>query len=76
LAEFLRSRGLLIRRDWNSGSMELEGRIPVSEVLQHLAVPRSEVPRISRVEVRPDAIRLTGLALEDYWIRSVTPVSA
>jgi 8-oxo-dGTP pyrophosphatase MutT (NUDIX family) len=76
LSDFLVSRGLRMRREWNAGSMELEGRIPVAEVLEHLAVPRSEVPRISRVEVRPDGIRLTGLALQDYWIRSVTPACA
>jgi 8-oxo-dGTP diphosphatase len=46
----------------------VRGPIPVDLVLARVSGPATDIPRISRLEVRPDCIRLVGLALEEYCI--------
>ncbi len=72
LLEFLASEGLTMVEGWTerrAGKVAtVEGTIPVARVLQRF----SEAPgfqKVSAVEVRPDAVRLVGLAYEEYVIR-------
>jgi 8-oxo-dGTP pyrophosphatase MutT (NUDIX family) len=49
----------------------VKGRIPVEQVLTWAAVPAPNIPRINMLEVRPDVVRLVGLAFEEYVIRAL-----
>jgi len=73
--DFLLARGLSIRAGWTDcGGTRvagIAGAIPRDDVLAWLARPGSSVPGVNRVEVRADAILITGLAFEEYSIRAV-----
>ena len=49
----------------------VRGRIPVELVLAQASVPSAHIPRINMLEVRPDRIRVVGLAFEEYVIHAV-----
>jgi 8-oxo-dGTP pyrophosphatase MutT (NUDIX family) len=49
----------------------VRGRIPVDLVLAHVSAPAAHIPRINMLQVQPDAIRLVGLAFEEYVIDAV-----
>ena len=46
----------------------IEGEIPVPAVLAHFSTPQLQVPALNAIEVRPEFLRLAGLAYEEYWI--------
>jgi 8-oxo-dGTP pyrophosphatase MutT (NUDIX family) len=68
ILDFLLSRGLALEHPWVARRATVRGRIPVSEVVNHLSAPRAHIPRVNYVEVRPDRIRVGGLAFEEYTI--------
>lgn len=49
----------------------VRGRIPVDLVWAHATQLAEHIPRINMLEVRPDRIRVAGLAFEEYVINSV-----
>src|SRR5581483_36426 len=80
LLNYLLARGLKLRHGWTDpGERErpvrkvaqVEGLIPVQDVLEHFAAPRTDFPGMHLLEVRPDQVRIVGLALEEYLIRAV-----
>ena len=79
--DFLLSQGLILKHGWEDRSPEqgtvaqppvkvaqVEGIIPVAQVLTRFSVPAGHIPRINLLEVRSDQIRVAGLAFEEYWI--------
>jgi 8-oxo-dGTP pyrophosphatase MutT (NUDIX family) len=79
IRRFLTSRGLPLRGEWEDRidvalthnavkEANVEGVIPASEVLTYLSIPGDSIPAVNCVEVRPDHIRVTGLAMEQYVI--------
>jgi 8-oxo-dGTP pyrophosphatase MutT (NUDIX family) len=80
LLNYLLARGLKLRQEWMDpagGAPSLrkvaavEGEIPVQEVLAHFSAPRAQFPGMHLLEVRPDQVRVVGLAQEEYLIRRV-----
>ena len=80
LLNYLVARGLKLKQEWmDAGENErpvrkiaqVEGKIPVDEVLQHFAAPRPQFPGINLLEVRAEQARVVGLALEEYVIRAI-----
>lgn len=81
--DYLLSLGLKLTRTWEahpapessgtpSGKIAVvEGPIPVDLVLVHFAAPQQHFPSINILEVRPDRIRVVGLAFEEYLIVSI-----
>jgi hypothetical protein len=78
---FLLSHGLVPEREWQDSGAEPEtgqvvkiarvrGVIPVAAALAHFSAPGPAVPCVSVLEVRPDSIRVTGLAFEEYVIQA------
>ena len=47
---------------------EVRGRIPCELVLSQLPGRATHIPRINMLEARPDAVRIVGLAFEEYVI--------
>jgi 8-oxo-dGTP pyrophosphatase MutT (NUDIX family) len=72
LLEFLQARGVGLLRDWHDCEearvAELAGAIPVPEVLAFLQSPGRSIPAVNVVEVRPEYIRVAGLAFEEYFL--------
>jgi 8-oxo-dGTP pyrophosphatase MutT (NUDIX family) len=68
ILDFLLSRGLALEHPWVARRAAVRGLIPVSELLGYLSSPRSHIPRVNYVEVRPDRIRVGGLAFEEYVV--------
>jgi 8-oxo-dGTP diphosphatase len=68
--DFLLARGLKLKRAWADGVAEVEGAIPVAQVIERFARPGSHVPLLNLLEVRADNIRVVGLAFEEYRIQS------
>jgi len=79
--EFLLSHGLELRSGWQDrieqpaiGAPQtakvamVEGVIQVALVVAHFALPGETFPSINLLEVRPDLIRVVGLAFEEYLI--------
>jgi hypothetical protein len=79
--EFLLSHGLKLQRGWEDcieqpaiGAPQtakvamVEGVIPVSLVVAQFSIPGEIFPGINLLEVRPDRIRVLGLAFEEYLI--------
>ncbi len=46
----------------------VEGTIPVALVVAQFSIPGKQFPHINLLEVRPDRIRVLGLAFEEYLI--------
>jgi 8-oxo-dGTP pyrophosphatase MutT (NUDIX family) len=79
--DFLLVHGLTLTHDWEDCTSEptpgnpqtvrlatVEGTIPVELVISHFSAPGEFFPSVNLLEVRPDAIRLEGLAFEEYLI--------
>jgi 8-oxo-dGTP pyrophosphatase MutT (NUDIX family) len=82
--DYLLSLGLKLTSSWEAHASELagtppgkiatvEGAIPVDQVLAHFSAPQSHFPSINILEVRPDRIRVVGLAFEEYLIIAGAP---
>jgi 8-oxo-dGTP diphosphatase len=81
--EFLLAHGLTLIQGWAGGTAQpaqfgrqtpqvaaVRGTIPVSLLLTHYAQPGPHVPCLNTLEVRPDCVRVIGLAYEEYCIRA------
>jgi len=81
LLDFLLSHGLKLRGGWEDRMEQpaigepqtakvatVEGAIPAALVVAHFAMPGEHFPCINLLEVRPDHIRVVGLAFEEYLI--------
>ena len=79
--DFLLSHGLKLRSGWEVRMEQpaigepqaakvamVEGAIPAALVAAHFAKPGELFPGINLLEVRPDRIRVVGLAFEEYLI--------
>jgi hypothetical protein len=79
--EFLLSHGLKLKSGWEDRIEQpaigepqtakvamVEGTIPAALVVAHFAKPEGRFPGINLLEVRPDHIRVVGLAFEEYLI--------
>jgi 8-oxo-dGTP pyrophosphatase MutT (NUDIX family) len=67
---FLLSRGLKLESGWSGQVARVSGPIPARDVLERFSLPGCHVPAVSRIEVRPEHIRVTGHRLEEYLIRA------
>lgn len=78
---FLLSHELKLQHNWEDCITEptpgnpqtvklatVEGVIPVELVISHFSAPGKRFPSVNLLEVRPDRIRLAGLAYEEYMI--------
>jgi hypothetical protein len=67
--------GCLLDHDWADRDgvkvAAVKGRIPVDLVLAQMSEPSTHIPRINMLEVRPDRVRLVGLAFEEYVIHAL-----
>jgi 8-oxo-dGTP pyrophosphatase MutT (NUDIX family) len=83
--DFLLSRGLKLKCGWENqvaqtGAGErraakvavVGGVIPVALVVAQFTIPDKHFPRINLLEVRPDHIRVAGLAFEEYLIAAAS----
>jgi len=73
IVDFLLSRGLRLKSDWADGIAEVEGVIPVAEVVAEVSKPGRGFPAVSMIEVRPDLVRVLGLAFEERRVRGYMP---
>jgi 8-oxo-dGTP pyrophosphatase MutT (NUDIX family) len=84
LLDFLLARGFTLAHGWEDREgahpaikvAAIEGAIPTEAVLAQAAAPASHIPRVNLLEVRPDYIRVVGLAFEEYIIHAHSPTSA
>lgn len=67
--EFLLSAGLKLLKGWENRVAEVSGRIPVEAVVERFTSPGCHFESVNCLEVRPESIRLTGPAFEQYEIR-------
>jgi 8-oxo-dGTP pyrophosphatase MutT (NUDIX family) len=75
--DFLLAQGLTLRQGWRDHAApgpakiaQVEGAIPVAAVLERFALPGTQIPKLSMLEVRHDSIRVVGLAREEYLIEA------
>jgi 8-oxo-dGTP pyrophosphatase MutT (NUDIX family) len=81
--DFLLSQGMKLKRGWEDrreqpGTAEgqavkvamVEGAIPMKRVVAHCKNPAKLFPSLNLLEIRPDSIRVVGLAFEEYLILS------
>ncbi len=73
ILDFLLSRGLRLKSDWVDAAAEVEGVIPVAEVVAQVSKPGRAFPAVSMVEVRTDLVRVLGLAFEEIRVRAYMP---
>jgi 8-oxo-dGTP pyrophosphatase MutT (NUDIX family) len=81
LLDFLLAHGCALVRGWEDREgahpamkvAAVEGLIPSPTILAQAALPASHIPRVTLLEVRPDYVRVVGLALEEYIIRAHPP---
>jgi 8-oxo-dGTP pyrophosphatase MutT (NUDIX family) len=66
--DFLLSHGLKLARAWVDRVAEVEGVIPVAEVVAEFSKPGPGFPAVNLLEVHPDQIRLMGLGFEEYRV--------
>lgn len=79
--DFLLSHGLKLKSGWEDRIEQpavgepqtakvamVEGAIPAALVAAHFAMPGELFPGINLLEVRPDHVRVVGLAFEEYLI--------
>jgi hypothetical protein len=84
MLDFLLSRGLVLQTPWHPTARttgddlgpvhtaKVSGPIPTDAVIEHFSAPGACVARVNRLEVRPEYIRIHGLAFEEYLIEAVT----
>jgi len=74
ILDLLLSHGLTLARGWEECEgahvAEVKGEIPVALVRDAVSRPADHIPRVNMLEVRPDFIRVVGLAFEEYLIRA------
>jgi 8-oxo-dGTP pyrophosphatase MutT (NUDIX family) len=82
--DFLLSGGLSLRTPWHwttrsngdeSGPVyaaQVDGPIPAEAVIEYFSTPGAYVAKANRLEVRPEYVRIHGLAFEEYLIEAVT----
>lgn len=68
ILDFLVGSGFALRQGWVDNVARVSGVIPVERVLARFSAPGADFPAITALEVRPDCVRVAGLALEDYII--------
>jgi hypothetical protein len=72
ILEFLLAHGLKLQQPWNQRNgiqvAVVKGPIPVAGVLERFSLPARQIPPLSVLEVRPESIRIVGLAQEEYLI--------
>jgi 8-oxo-dGTP pyrophosphatase MutT (NUDIX family) len=71
LVEFLLAHGLTLRGEWHDRKLVLEGVIPTATVAERFCLPGAHVQAINMLELRPERVRLLGLAFEEYVISAV-----
>ena len=75
LLERLVAHGLRLEQGWvdrdGAKVATVRGRIPVDWVWSQSAAPSTHIPSLNMLEVRPERIRLVGLAFEEYIIEGV-----
>ncbi len=81
--EFLLSLGLVLRADWRERASRdgdelgtvyaaaVNGPIPAADVIERFSAPGAYVAKVNRLEVRPEYVRINGLAFEEYLIEGV-----
>jgi 8-oxo-dGTP diphosphatase len=86
LLDFLLARGFTLVHGWEdregahpavkvAAVAAIEGAIPTATVLARV-LPASHIPRVNLLEVRPDYVRVVGLAFEEYIIHAHSPAPA
>lgn len=68
ILHFLLALGLRLRRDWADGVAEVEGVIPVANVVAEVSKAGRGYPAVNMIEVRADLVRVVGLAFEEIRI--------
>lgn len=78
--DFLLAHGLVLQHGWKDRIVGHEtaahavkvatvsGAVPVEAVVAHFGAPGSQIPAVNLLEVKPDCIRVMGLAFEEYRI--------
>ena len=73
ILDFLLSHGLRLRKNWADGVAEVEGVIPVAEVVAEVSKPGRSYPSVNMIEVRADLVRIVGLTFEEIRVRGYMP---
>jgi 8-oxo-dGTP pyrophosphatase MutT (NUDIX family) len=73
ILDFLLARGLKLRRGWADGLAEVEGAIPVAEVVAEVSKPGGSFPPVSMIEVRADLVRVLDLTFAEVCVRGYMP---
>ncbi len=73
ILDFLLACGLKLKRGWADAVSEVEGVIPAAEVIAEVSKPGSSFPPVNMIEVRPDLVRVVGLAFEEVCVRAYMP---
>jgi 8-oxo-dGTP pyrophosphatase MutT (NUDIX family) len=80
LLDFLLARGFTLVHGWENREgarvAAVEGVIPSATILAQAARAASDIPGVNLLEIRPDYIRLVGLAFEEYIIHAHSPAPA
>jgi 8-oxo-dGTP pyrophosphatase MutT (NUDIX family) len=83
MLDFLRSRDLTVLSPWHSTAprngdksglaqaAKVSGPIPTDAVIEYFSGLGACVAKVHRIEVRPECIRIHGLAFEEYLIEAV-----
>ncbi|HEY1203466.1 MAG: CoA pyrophosphatase [Bryobacteraceae bacterium] len=71
ILDFLLRRGLQLKHGWAEGVAEVEGVIPVAEVVAEFSKPGRGFPSVSLIEARADLVRVVGLTFEEYRIQAL-----
>jgi 8-oxo-dGTP pyrophosphatase MutT (NUDIX family) len=82
--DFLIAHGQKLKQPWTKRRARadaavvealIDGPVPVDLVLDHFTSPEDRIPRANLLEVRPDFIRIAGLAYEEYVISTAPGAS-
>jgi len=68
--KFLLAQGLKLKNGWEHRQAVVTGRIPVDAVLERFTSAGCYFAAVNCLEVRSEAIRLTGAAFEEYLIQA------
>ena len=83
MLDFLRSQGLIVLSPWHSTAprsgdklglaqaAKVSGPIPTDAVIEYFSGQGAFVAKVNRIEVRPECVRIHGLAFEEYLIEAV-----
>ena len=84
ILDFLRSQGLILLSPWRltrpsngdelgpAHAAKVSEPIPADAVIEYFSGLGAYVGKVNRIEVRPEYIRIHGLAFEEYLIEAVT----